>query len=114
MPTRQTDADPRPTDPSTDGPSTDGPDARESVETAVPPGATAHACERCGRPFAHESYLALHRGLAHGAALTDEERAAYAAALDDERDDLRRFRIVALGGLVLLYFGFLFAYALFT
>ena len=90
------------------------PNAREGVETDVPLDATAHACERCGRPFARESYLALHRGLAHGADLSAAERAAYEAALDEERDDLRRFRILALGALVLVYFGFLFAYALFT
>jgi hypothetical protein len=84
------------------------------VETEVPPDATTHVCERCGRPFARESYLALHRGLAHRADLSEAERAAYEAALDEERDDLTRFRILALGALVVLYFGFLFAYALFT
>ena len=85
---------------------------RVAVETDVPPGAPTRACERCGRPFAREEYLVLHRGLAHYGDLTDAERGAFAAAYDDEWTDIRRFRIVALGGLVLLYFGFLLAYAL--
>jgi hypothetical protein len=80
----------------------------------VPPDASPAVCDRCGRPFAAESYLALHRGLAHGDDLTVDERAAYDEAVDDETDRLRRFRIVALGVLVLIYFGFLFAYALFA
>jgi hypothetical protein len=46
--------------------------------------------------------------------LEESERAAYRSALADEEADLRRFRIVALGLLVLVYFGFLFAYALFA
>lgn len=87
---------------------------RVAVETDVPPGAPVHACERCGRPFAREERLVLHRGLAHYGDLTDAERDAFAAAYDDERADIHRFRIVALGGLVLLYFGFLLAYALVT
>jgi len=88
--------------------------ARTAVETAVPPGAPVHRCARCDRPFADASSLALHRGLAHGADLSAAERDAYAEALDAERADLRRFRIVALGALVLLYFGLLFAYAVFA
>jgi hypothetical protein len=81
-------------------------------DVAVPPGAPTHTCARCGRPFGRERHLALHRGLAHGDTLDEAERAAYESALTDERADLRRFRIVGLGLLVLVYFGFLFAYAL--
>jgi hypothetical protein len=102
------------------GDATDGTDGARSrrrvraiVDTDVPPGAPAVACERCGRPFARESYLALHRGLAHDG-LDEAERTAYEEAVGDETAALRRFRIVALGALVLLYFGFLFAYAAFT
>ena len=76
----------------------------------VPDGATVHECPRCGAPFARERHRDLHLGLAHGD-LTEDERAAYAAASEDERADLRRFRIVALGALVVIYFGFLFTYA---
>ena len=85
---------------------------RVAVETDVPPGEPVHECGRCGRPFVREEHLVLHRGLAHYGDLTDAERDAFAAAYDDERAEIRRFRIVALGGLVLLYFGFLLAYAL--
>lgn len=76
----------------------------------VPPDGAAFACPRCGRPFARERHRDLHLGVDHRA-LDDDERAAYAAARDDETDELRRFRIVSLGLLVLLYFGFLVAYA---
>lgn len=77
----------------------------------VPPDATAFACPRCGRPFARERHRDLHIGQDHRD-LDDEERAAYVAARDEESDELRRFRIVSLGMLVLLYFGFLFLYAI--
>ena len=87
---------------------------RVAAETEVPPGAPTHDCGRCGRPFAREELLVLHRGLAHYDDLTDAEREAFRTAYDGEAADIRRFRIVALGGLVLLYFGFLLAYALFT
>jgi hypothetical protein len=86
------------------------------VETVVPAGDDPVVCERCGRPFPRdrEDLLALHRGLAHWSTLAPAERSAYDDALAAEDADLRRFRIVALGLLVLLYFGFLFAFALFT
>ncbi|WP_159667551.1 DUF7410 domain-containing protein [Halobaculum saliterrae] len=76
----------------------------------VPPDATAFACPRCGRPFARERHRDLHLGADHRD-LDDDERAAYEDAREAETDDLRRFRIVSLGTLVLLYFGFLLLYA---
>ncbi|MFC7096599.1 DUF7410 domain-containing protein [Halobaculum marinum] len=90
----------------------DAVDAAAVERYAVPPGATAYECPRCGRPFAHERHRDLHLGQSHGD-LTDDERDAYAAARDDETDDLRHFRIVSLGLLVLFYFGFLFLFAIF-
>jgi hypothetical protein len=87
---------------------------RVAVETSVPPEAPVHRCAYCGRPFAEASYLTLHRGLAHGDELPTDEREAFEAAYAEENADLRRFRIVALGLLVLLYFGFLFAFAIVT
>lgn len=83
-------------------------DARPELD--IPDGATVHECPRCGVPFARERHRDLHLGLDHRN-LTEDERAAYAAASEDEGADLRRFQIVALGLLVLLYFGFLFTYA---
>jgi len=76
----------------------------------VPPDTTAVACPRCGRPFARERHRDLHLGVDHRD-LDDDERAAYEDAREAETDELRRFRIVSLGTLVLLYFGFLFLYA---
>jgi len=77
---------------------------------AVPPDAPVVECPRCGRPFARERHRDLHVGVDH-ADLDADERAAYEAASEDERAELRRFRIVSLGLLVALYFGFLFLYA---
>ena len=88
--------------------------ARTDVETAVPPDAPTHVCAYCDRPFADESYLVLHRGLAHAADLSEEEREAFSEAYDEEEADLNRFRIIALGLLVILYFGFLFVFAVVT
>jgi hypothetical protein len=81
----------------------------------VPADADPHVCERCGRPFAAERHLALHRGLAHGVeALSTAEREAYETAAESETADLRRFRLLALAAVVALYFGFLFTYAVVT
>jgi len=78
----------------------------------VPADATPADCEYCGRQFATESLLALHRGQAHGAELDADQREAYESAHEAEDDDLRRFRLKALAVLVLLYFGLLMIYAL--
>lgn len=87
---------------------------RDDSEYAVPPGADAYVCQYCGAPFATEEYLTLHRGLDHYGALDEAEREAFERAYDDEQAAIGRFRIVALGALVLLYFGLLFAYAVFA
>lgn len=77
----------------------------------VPPGATPHVCEYCGQPFPERRYLVLHHGLDHYGRLTEAEREAFAEAYESEGAEIRRFRLVALAALVLLYFGFLFLYA---
>lgn len=84
------------------------------TETDVPPDATPHVCEHCGQPFARERHLALHRGLEHAASLSEAERQAYESAHDEEVEELRRFRLLALAALVALYFGFLMTYAVVT
>lgn len=88
-------------------------DARDPADGPyeVPVDATAFTCPRCGRPFARERHRDLHLGQDHPD-LDDGERAAYEHAREAETDELRRFRIVSLGMLVLLYFGFLFLYAI--
>ncbi|WP_436930374.1 C2H2-type zinc finger protein [Halosimplex halobium] len=88
----------------------DGPEA-DDIAYEVPPDETAAECEYCGRPFESEGLLALHRGRAHEAAITDDERAAYEEAYEAESGQLGRFRLKALAILVLLYFGLLMVYA---
>ena len=68
-------------------------------------------CSRCGARFVDADLLALHRGLEHGGELTDDERAAYEAAVAEEREALRLFRLKALAALLALYFGFIYVYA---
>jgi len=80
----------------------------------VPPDATAHECPYCGRPFPRERARTLHVGLDHPDRADDDEIEAFRAAYRDERDGLRRFQLLALAVLVALYFGFLFAYAVFA
>ncbi|WP_101296707.1 DUF7410 domain-containing protein [Halegenticoccus soli] len=88
--------------------------AATAAETAVPEGEQPHECPHCGRPFKRERYLVLHRGIDHYESLTEAEREAFFETYDAEAADIRRFRILALGALVLIYFGFLFAYAVFA
>jgi hypothetical protein len=71
-------------------------------------------CPECERPLPDERLLALHRGFEHYDALDEAGRERFEAAYRDEGDDLRLFRLQALAVLVLLYFGFLFAYAAFA
>ena len=70
-----------------------------------------YRCERCGRPFDREEWLALHLGHAHPDDLTDAEIDRFRTVHEDEERALRRFRLIALGALVLLYFGLLLIYA---
>jgi len=78
----------------------------------VSDGDSAFECRYCGRPFAREEWLALHKGLEHPAELDDEEVAAFRAAHEDEESALGEFRLRALGALVLIYFCLLMIYAL--
>jgi hypothetical protein len=87
---------------------------RTDLETAVPEGAPVYRCAYCDRPFAEESYRTLHHGLAHEGVLDEAEREAFEAAYAEENASIGRFRIIALGLLVLLYFGFLFVFAVVT
>lgn len=71
----------------------------------------AAVCEHCGAPFADEDLLALHYGHEHRDAIGDDKREAFEAAYGAEQEEIRLFRLKALGALVLLYFGFLMVYA---
>lgn len=84
------------------------------TETTPPTPSNAPACPHCGEAFPSERLLDLHRGLEHYDALDDAEREAFDDAYLAETDDLRSFRLRALAALVLLYFVFLFTYAVVT
>ncbi|WP_254764243.1 DUF7410 domain-containing protein [Natrinema marinum] len=64
-------------------------------------------CPYCDHPFRRDRHEALHRGLEHPERLSDRERAAFERAVREEDGEIRRFRLYALGVLVLLYFGLL-------
>lgn len=86
-------------------------DEPDDTELSVPADAERFDCPHCNRVFARERHLNLHRGQAHPGVVTDAEAAAYRSAAEAEWTALRRYRYVALGVLVLLYFGFLVAFA---
>ena len=75
---------------------------------------TAVNCPYCDRPFSTERICALHKGQEHPSELSDDERQVVRNVSDRETAELRRFRLKAVLGLVLLYFMFLFAYAVFS
>lgn len=70
-------------------------------------------CSRCTRPFAHEEWLELHRGLAHSDLTTDEQE-AFIDAYESEDDELRLFQLKALIALIPVYFGFIMSYSIFA
>ena len=80
---------------------------RESTEDVD----TVHRCPYCDRRERTRELLALHVGEAHWDSATDAERYRYREAYSAESEALWRYRLLAVGALVILYFGFLFAYA---
>lgn len=85
-----------------------------SKDTRTPPPDAPEepaTCAYCGDRFVDEQLLALHHGLAHENELSDAERDTYRNAREEERDDMRLFRLKALAALVAIYFGFIFVYA---
>lgn len=85
-----------------------------TAETATDGADAPHTCETCGQAYPTETLLIHHRGVRHPDDLDDAERERYREAYEAEEATLRRFRIIALGGIVLLYFAFLFMYAIFA
>lgn len=81
-------------------------------ETSVPADETPVVCPYCGFELAADKQQRLHLGLEHYAELSDDERDVFKRTYTGEETALNRFRILALGGLVALYFGFLVVYAL--
>jgi hypothetical protein len=82
------------------------------MEYDIPPDAPVQECPYCDRPFPDADQRAMHVGVDHPEEMTDDERAAFEEARAAEYEDLRQYRIVAVGVLVLLYFGLLLIYAL--
>lgn len=80
-------------------------------ETRVPADATPQQCPYCGFKLPADDQYRLHLGLNHYAQLDNAGQRAFRDAYQQEEESLTRFRIIALGGLVLLYFGFLLIYA---
>ncbi|WP_306057247.1 DUF7410 domain-containing protein [Natronococcus wangiae] len=85
-----------------------------SPTVAVRSGDPSVRCPYCGRPFHDRRLRTLHCGLEHPDRLSDRERAAFERAYLEEGAEIRRFRLYALGTLVLVYFAMLFLYAFVT
>ena len=91
---------------------------RESDSSSAPdeyerrPELPVYECPYCGRPFAREEWLDLHRGHSHPNDLTADEIDSFREAHAAEEAALRRFRLKALATLLVLYFGLLMVYAL--
>jgi len=79
--------------------------------THVPDGETPQVCPYCGFELPADDQYRLHLGLNHYDQLDDSDQQAFREAYHHEEESLTRFRIIALGGLVVLYFGFLLIYA---
>ena len=82
------------------------------MEYDIPPETDVQDCPYCDRPFAEADQRDIHIGVDHADAMTDEQREAFEAAWAAEDDALRQYRIIAVGVLVLIYFGLLMTYAL--
>lgn len=73
---------------------------------------STHHCPYCERRERTSELLALHVGEEHWERATDDEHERYREAYQRESEQLWRFRLLVVGALVALYFGFLFAYAI--
>lgn len=97
----------------TDGVSTDQRTASQADGYLVSADSDAERCSHCGAPFRDPELLALHLGTEHEGDLSDEERSRFEEAYEAESEEIRLFRLKALGVLVLLYFGLLIAFSVF-
>ena len=71
-------------------------------------------CPYCDLAFPTAEIRTLHLGRSHPDRLTDAETTRFERALDRESRRLWLLQLRALLGLVVLYFGLLFAYAVFA
>lgn len=81
------------------------------LPTRVPDEDEPQVCPYCGFALPAVDQYRLHLGLAHYGQLDEADQQAFRDAYQQEEESLTRFRIIALGGLVGLYFGFLLIYA---
>lgn len=87
-------------------------DARTDAEADVhvPEGDSPARCPYCERPFRTEQLRALHLGIDHAEACTDDEREAYERARETETDELFVYHLKTVAALVGLYAFFLLGY----
>ncbi|MEF8776792.1 MAG: C2H2-type zinc finger protein [Haloarculaceae archaeon] len=80
----------------------------------VPPELPVYECRACGVPFATPHDRTLHEWDVHDGPPdgVDRDHDALEAAREREETALRRFRLKALGAVVVLYFILLMIYAL--
>lgn len=72
----------------------------------------AVTCPYCGRPFRSERYATFHIGVSHPTECSETERDALEAERDDEEYELFTFHLKTAVSVFLLYFMFVFLYAL--
>jgi len=71
--------------------------------TRVPADETAVRCPHCDRPLPSERLRDIHVGEVHPDTCSVDEREAYEAASDEERDDLFVYHLKIISALVALY-----------
>lgn len=80
----------------------------------VPSNESPAECPYCEYPFPNDEILLLHKGQCHPEELSAAERSDLQDAYEREREQVRMVRLKALAALVLVYFGLLMTYAVFT
>lgn len=84
----------------------------DQLDIEVPEEESPEVCHYCDRPFSNETYRVLHEGVGHFDQLDDAARRSFAEAYEAEQEAIRLFRLKALGALVAIYFGFLWAFSI--
>ncbi|TYL40559.1 hypothetical protein CV102_03035 [Natronococcus pandeyae] len=104
----------------TEAPNAESGERSDAADAAGPPTVSIRGdespvrCPYCGQPFHERRLRTLHCGLEHPDRLSERERAAFERAYVEEGAEIRRFRLYALGTLILVYFVMLFLYAFVT
>lgn len=72
------------------------------------------SCPYCNQSFPTPHIRLLHIGRKHPQSLTESEHEQFEEAKAVEAKELRILQLKSIIGLILLYFGFLFTYSIFT